>query len=44
MYYAIFGRTKRGFPKMSYGSETLHMTSEGVGGDVEGGFVDMCGN
>ena len=27
---------------MSFGSETLYMTSEGFGGMFEGDFADMC--
>ena len=30
-HYAIFGRTKGYFPKLSMGSESLVMTSEGLG-------------
>ena len=32
------------FQKLSYGSETLHMTSEGLGQMFEGDFADTCAN
>ena len=37
MYYAIFGQTK-----LSYGSDTLDMTSVGFGEMFEGDSSDMC--
>ena len=32
------------FQKLSYGSETFDMTSEGLGEMFEGDLVDMCAN
>ena len=42
VYYET-GQDKGGdFQKFSYGSETLGMTSEGLGEMFEGDFADLC--
>ena len=38
----VLGGQGRYFQKLSQGSETLDMTSEGSGEMVEGSFADMC--
>ena len=40
--YAIFGRTKGGVAKVFLGSETLFMTSEGLGDMFDGDFAETC--
>ena len=44
LHYAILGRTKGGgeFQKLSYCSEILDMTSEGLGEIFKNDFADTC--
>jgi hypothetical protein len=41
-HYDIFGWTEGYFQKLSYGSETSDMTSEGMGEMFEGDSADTC--